>query len=275
MEDNDKYLKIQEKLQKHLQELYYLGYQKDSILGIFLYGSQNYGVDLETSDVDTKVIYIPSYDELCFQEKRASREHIIKTKDGEEKCEVKDIREMVKMFKKQNINFVEILFTQYYIINPNYESIWNEYFINNRESIAAYDKNYTVASICGQAIHTLMQNKTDGKKIANAIRLKYFLQQYLFTNATYLESITVPEPLAEIIKYLKKGNIKIETSEIAVNLINWFQNTKTKFLEENCGKPSSQALVREKVDEAFRNGIRSAIDLRVYNKLRTEVIKED
>ena len=37
------------------------------------------------------------------------------------------------MFEKQNINFIEILFTEYKWVNPKFQKLWEDYFINNRE----------------------------------------------------------------------------------------------------------------------------------------------
>ena len=41
-------------------------YNEDHILGVFLYGSQNYALDNGDSDVDTKAIYIPTFKEVVF-----------------------------------------------------------------------------------------------------------------------------------------------------------------------------------------------------------------
>ena len=86
---------------------------------------------------------------------------------------------MVKNFKKQNINFVEVLFTEYYILNVKFEELWNKYFISNRDKIAVYDVNAAVRSMSHQALHTIRQNPKDPKKISNALRLLYFLQGYM------------------------------------------------------------------------------------------------
>lgn len=153
-----------------------LKYDSDRILGVFAYGSMNYGTySYPTSDVDTKAIYVPTFDELIFN-RPISKEYQL---ENGEHIEVKDIREMVNMWRKQNINFLEILFTDYHYINPKYQTLWDTEFIRNREDIAAYDPDATFLSICGQAKHTLEQIKGwDGKKVSNAIRLAHFLMRY-------------------------------------------------------------------------------------------------
>lgn len=204
-------------------------YAEDQLLGVFLYGSQNYGISTENSDVDTKAILIPSIEDLCLK-KPVSRE--IKF-DNEEHCEIKDIREMIKMFKKQNINFIEILYTDYCLINPKYNRIWREYFINKREYISHISKRQTAMSICGQAIHTLNQNKTDGKKYANGLRLYHFLMNYL-SDSSYKYCI----------------NIELQEKGLSEKLIAYKQN-KICVSEEDTNKLIKKFLWLESIAESY------------------------
>lgn len=145
-----------------------------TILGIFLYGSQNYNIATEESDVDTIAILIPSFEDLVL-ETPISKE--IRFKNGEH-CVAKDIREIVKQWKKQSLNFLEILFTDYYIINPTFQEEWNE-FLKEKEFIARMDLDKAIKAIYGQAKHTYLQDKTDKKKQANALRMFFFLQDLI------------------------------------------------------------------------------------------------
>ena len=213
-------------------------YTENQLLGIFLYGSQNYGVSTENSDVDTKAILIPTIRDLCLK-KPVSRE--IRFENGEH-CEVKDIREIIKMFTKQNINFIEILYTDYCLINPKYNHIWREYFVNKREYISHMNEYYTVMSICGQAIHTLTQNKTDGKKFANGLRLYHFLVKYL-DRSPYIHCLDMnchECGLAEKIISYKKGEILVtekETDDL-IHKFMWLESIAPNFKEE----PDSYAM---------------------------------
>lgn len=76
-----------------------------------LYGSQNYNCDWARSDVDTKSIVGLSFSELV-QRKDINKTH--KT-DGttENLADVKDVHSMFHNFKKSNINFLEILCTDF------------------------------------------------------------------------------------------------------------------------------------------------------------------
>ena len=120
------------KLQKHWNHAVEAGYNPDRFLGIFLYGSQNYHMANENSDIDSKIIVIPTFEEFCLNKNWVSKEL---RSDEDEHIEVKDIRYMREMWQKQNINYLELLYTEYFIINPKYEQLFNHYFVNNREVV--------------------------------------------------------------------------------------------------------------------------------------------
>lgn len=157
---------------------HYITISKDypdyKILGIFLYGSQNYGLATEDSDVDSIAILIPSVEDIILR-KPICKEIIF---ENGEHCNVKDIREIVKEWKKQSLQTLEILFTDYFIVKPKYVSYWNN-FLSIRDDVAHYDVERTFKSISGQAKQTYLRNPKDKKQIANTYRLYYFLRSYL------------------------------------------------------------------------------------------------
>lgn len=133
-----------------------------------------------------------------------------------------DIMHLVANFRKQNINFVEVLFTDYCWVNPLYEEVWNKYFIAYQEDIAVYNPQYTLKTICGQAIHTLKQDKLNGKKVGNGIRLQYFLMKYFDENTiSYLNCIQPTEDIKNEILAIKNRQLKFEDK--ANELISWFE----------------------------------------------------
>ena len=116
MVEHDK--KIMRRLSEHLDAV---KEKHPEWVGIFLQGSQNYKLDYEGSDVDSKLIVLPSFEDFVLNRKPQSYTHIM---ENDEHVDVKDIRLMFDCFRKQNINFVEILFTKYRILNPKYESLF-------------------------------------------------------------------------------------------------------------------------------------------------------
>lgn len=117
-------------------------------VGIFLQGSQNYKLDYEGSDVDSKLIVLPSFEDFVLNRKPQSYTHIM---ENDEHVDVKDIRLMFDCFRKQNINFVEILFTKYRILNPKYESLFYP-VLNARELIGRYNDFASLNCMVGTAM---------------------------------------------------------------------------------------------------------------------------
>jgi predicted nucleotidyltransferase len=98
---------IMKRVQEHYDEaLQY--FPEEQIVGIFLQGSQNYDLDYEGSDVDTKLIVVPSFKDICLNRKPISTTHV---RENNEHIDWKDVRKYVEEFRKQNLNFLEILFT--------------------------------------------------------------------------------------------------------------------------------------------------------------------
>ena len=86
MEKDDIEFELMTKIMNH-KEAVLKKYPEYQILGIFLYGSQNYNIATEKSDVDTKAIIIPTVEQLAFEPVRVE---IIEFGDGGH-CEIMSI----------------------------------------------------------------------------------------------------------------------------------------------------------------------------------------
>lgn len=164
-------------------------FPEDQIIGIFLQGSQNYGLELPTSDVDTKLIVAPSFEEIAMNTKPVSTTHI---RANEEHIDFKDIRLYMQTFRKQNLNFLEILFTPFYIINPKYKDEWMR-LVNARESIANFNRYRGVQSMKGIAlekfhamehpypskIDVIAKYGYDPKQLHHLLRVEDYLERYI------------------------------------------------------------------------------------------------
>ena len=155
-----------------------------------LQGSQNYGTDDAESDVDTKSLFIPTFDSLVFNSKRLSK--TLEVAPTIEHADVKDVREIFACFLKQNINFVEILFTDYVDVNPQFHEFYRE-LIKNREDIAHYNRYLSLRTMCGMmyekyhafehpypaAMEKIAQFGYDPKQLSHMLRVREFLIRYL------------------------------------------------------------------------------------------------
>jgi hypothetical protein len=180
--------KIMNRLHEHLDEaLQY--FPADRIVGIFLQGSQNYGLDYEGSDVDTKLIVVPSFEDIALNRAPVSTTHV---RANDEHIDFKDVRLYMETFRKQNLNFLEILFTPFKIINPMYAEEWSR-LERYREEIARMNEFRAVKSMKGIALEKFhaMEHRYpskadiidkygyDGKQVSHLIRVDDYLERYI------------------------------------------------------------------------------------------------
>lgn len=175
---------------------------EDNIIGLFLVGSQNYGTDVETSDVDTKLIIAPTLSDIYAGNPCKNKTY--KIPDSKDQMTVKDIRSFLSELRKQNINIVEVLFTNYYIINLIYKNSWQQ-LIDNKEIIAHYNLIAAVKATKGIAFDCYgrlynEEGKVNPKQTANLVRLEYFLKQYI-NGKSYVDCI---QPKGETLEYIKQ-----------------------------------------------------------------------
>ena len=182
-------MNINKCLEEHMNEAEQIENGKYRPIYISLQGSQNYHLDTENSDVDTKVITLPSLDQIIKNKKPTSFTHV---RENNEHIDMKDVRLMFECFKKQNINFIEILFSDYYIImNENYKPLIEE-LRSHAEEIAvlnpyraikcmkgmAFEKYHALCHPYPAKIDVINKYGYDGKQLHHLIRLGYFLDMY-------------------------------------------------------------------------------------------------
>lgn len=137
---------IMSRVQEHYDEAIEM-YGQNRVVGVFYQGSGNYGLDYAGSDVDTKCVILPTLDELANGDAPVSVTHI---RENDEHIDFKDIRIMLQVFAKHNANFLEILYTDYCIVNPVYKCEWEE-IIDMRDEISDGNPVDTVRSLYGIA----------------------------------------------------------------------------------------------------------------------------
>ena len=181
-------------------------YGKENVLGIFLYGSQNYNL-ATNSDVDTVAIIVPTFSDLCLRSPISKELNI-----DEEHCNVKDIREYMKMIKKQNINFTETLFTEYYWVNPKYQTIW-DLFTSQKNNLVQIDPDRAIIAAYHQAENTFKQILNfedndivhDCKKFVNTYRLIDFCYKF-YNGKDFLSCIQQTGKNRERLLKIKAGS---------------------------------------------------------------------
>ena len=235
MTEKDK--KIFKRLKSDFDYVASLGYK---VLGVLLQGSQNYNLDYDGSDIDTKAIVIPSFEDFVLNRKPASTTLIL---PSNEHVDVKDVRLMHECFRKQNINFIEILFTKYKYMNPDYEVLYQPMFDNN-EKIAHYNNYAAVNCIAGMVYekrkamehpYPTLKEKIekyhyDNKQLHHIVRCEEFLKRYI-NGVPYAECLipTNPQHLIDIkASYIYSLE---EAREIANNSEAIVKDVKQKYMD--------------------------------------------
>lgn len=152
-------------------------------------GSINYGLDNEDSDIDSKLLVIPSLHDLVFNNRQ---NYLHEMSDNDEHVEIKDIALYMKTILKQNINFIETLFAKCAIVNQKYKKYWHV-LQEHREEIARYDEKRACQCMLGMMKQKREQMTKptpgrqesidmigyDAKSYHHLLRLYYFLNHYL------------------------------------------------------------------------------------------------
>ena len=206
---------IMDKMREHYNDAL-TQYPEYRIVGIFYQGSGNYGLDYEGSDVDTKCVLAPSLKELA-ESKMTSNTYV---RENDEHIDFKDIRAMLETFQKSNLNFLEILYTKYYIINPMYEAEWNK-LVAARDSIVAMNLPSLIKSmkgIAGEKYHALEHRYPsriewldkygyDPKQLHHLFRIEEFMDRWI-DGESFADCLISTEP--EYLIEIKKGKYNLD-----------------------------------------------------------------
>lgn len=230
---------IQENLQRHWEALQELGYE---VVLLAVQGSQNYLTDtysdIYKSDLDTKAIVLPTIEQIAANKKPVSYTHVL---PNEEHIDIKDIREMFRNFKKQNLNFLEILFTDFMIVNPKYQALVDE-LISIREEIAYYDPKAFVAACTGMCYDeqkralretparkdTIQKYGYSPKSLSQIIRLSLTVEKYI-QHESFKQCMEVAGP--DYLRRVKEGCYDKDT---ALKLIAHYLTETTKLYKDFC-----------------------------------------
>ena len=202
---------IMERVQEHYNEALTV-FPEDKILCIVLQGSQNYGLDYANSDIDTKCIVLPTLDDICLNKKATSYTHV---RENNEHIDFKDLRVITGDFKKQNINFLEVLFSPYIIINPDYSSMFKT-LLDNAEAIARYDNYRFVRATAGMSMEKhkaltldrpsqheeIVKYGWSCKQLHHIIRLNTFLKRWI--NGANFQDCLI-DPYSDYLVAVKKN----------------------------------------------------------------------
>lgn len=232
-------------------------------------GSINYpGLSDEESDVDSKMLTIPSFRDIIFYKKPMN--FVYKMRDNGEHVDMKSTTHYFNILKKQNINFVEILFTDYWISNQKYKEYWLE--IRRRaEEIAHMNPVRTLKCIYGMSlekahalerpypskIHLIEEFGYDGKQLSHALRINEFAKKFI-SGYSYKDCLSVSNPEYLIAVKRNQANLSLESARQLME--DTVKNTK-KLTDEFCNKynDKNNKIIEDVLDEILYNLLREAV----------------
>lgn len=234
--------KIMERVQEHYDYLQSKGYE---IVFLALQGSQNYGLDVYDedymSDVDTKAVVLPSFEDFVYNRQPVSETIVL---ENNEHIDVKDVRVMFETYKKQNINFVETLFSEFRIVNKKYNDLAQVLF-DNAEEISHININQAIRCMAGMSKEKLKALKHpyptivdkiekygyDPKQLHHILRMNDFIRKYAILELPYKQCL-IPNDKEYLIK-IKKGILpETEATKLAIEIDNRTYNIKETTITE-------------------------------------------
>lgn len=251
------------RLEKHYNHIESLGYE---IVGIFAQGSMNYNLDIYDddymSDIDSKCLIIPTLTDLIKGNKMVSTKYDF---EGEQ-IDVKDIRVMMEMWKKQNQSYLEILFSDFYIINPIYED-YMENIIGMSDDIVKMNEPQLIRCILGMAKEKLVALKHpypatiekiekfgyDPKQFHHIIRLCHLASNIFNNKLAFKESMIYnkDDRLYDYMIKAKKGTFSLEFAEdMSKKYIKDIEDIRDKIITKQ-GKDNFQKDIYIKLEDSI------------------------
>lgn len=107
-----------------------------NVIYVGLYGSQNYNLDDEESDIDVKAIIMPSLHDIIFRKVTSTT---IECEKGN--IDVKDLLTFYEVIKKGNFSYIEAIQTEYSIGDKYIKELFKQFKVNKKSVLGAmYEK---------------------------------------------------------------------------------------------------------------------------------------
>lgn len=145
------------------------------ILYLGLYGSQNYRMENEGSDIDTECFIFPSKDDIIFGLPFYSC--CITTSFGT--CHIKDIRAAFNELRKSSPNILEVFASPYAIINKEYEFQLKQICCEYINYFATLNRYKLMRGLDGLYAKYRRDMMTSNKAYANMLRMENMMTNVL------------------------------------------------------------------------------------------------
>ena len=202
--------------------------RKCKVVFVGLFGSQNYGLDDNDSDIDCVVVTMPSLDDLISGKtdvKTLTQSEFSSDSSDDGQVKLMDIRDFAKQLAKGSFVNLEALFSDYVIVDDSFRDFYN---VRNK----IYDRYiWHYQNAVYGAIHHILnyyemnacsnEENKQSKRMYEALRLKNLYNQLM--DKSDVESNSRPEfYIANLSERCSIGNVKCGVLDSA----QFFDNVK-------------------------------------------------
>lgn len=193
-----------------------------NVIYIGLYGSQNYNLDDEYSDIDVKAIILPSLHDIIF---RKVTSKTIECENGN--IDVKDLLTFYDVIKKGNFSYIESIQTEYSIGDEYIKNLFKQVKLNQKSVVGAmYEKRKALTHEYPSKVAEFEKWGFDPKQHHHILRLYDLLQKNLQEGNEYRSFLTYSDDDNDVRKMLlstkrnKEALTKEEAEEESDDIIN-------------------------------------------------------
>lgn len=242
-------------------------YPQDRILGVFTFGKATYGFAQNISDINVKMYYLPSIEDICTQEKFVSHNIVY----NQHHIDIKDIRLIIDNILQQEGTAMECFFSKNYIITPKFKKVFIDNIINKRENIFHCNPQLKVEESVTKALDVLEKYKQtkDCEYLFEACRRR-------LSSELYLQNVPVEDCLRLKKDYhigylwgIKNGTITPDLDEIENDLKNMSQ--RASLYERH---PEEEEMVKTTVIEIVKIALTKTINQDEFLNMLTDTEKE-
>lgn len=185
--------------------------------GAFVFGSQNYGLEYEGSDIDVRIIYISDKNKPCRFRVLETGEHI----------EAISLFNFYVGLRDMDFQCLETLYSKYVLINSKYESFWN-ILQQRREELAHLNERLWLEQFLYQCKITkerfdnnITEDLASLEKFGYAVKPLYHFTRFEETIQKYLmgqpyEQVLLSDKREELI-FIKQGGYSQADAKKLVN----------------------------------------------------------
>lgn len=257
-------------LSEYKKDLESKGYQ---VIYIGLYGSQNYNVDDEKSDIDARAIILPSLNDITFR-KVTSKKYTYDT--GE--VDVKDIITYYDVVRKGNFSFIEPIDTDYYIGDKYIKELFKRFRPNPKSMLGAmYEKRKALTHEYPSKKEEFEKWGCDPKQFHHIFRLYDLIRNNIISgcNNSYLRY--EDERRDEMIRVKRTGNNfsvqeMEQISDQLIQSVKKYVDMLPPYEPVDLEKEISSYLEKEIKKSLFKTPVTTAREIRTFGK---DIPKQD